>query len=92
MIVQIAFFYFIASKQIDVIIQSKADILSIYSSFSKNTKNLLNNYLKSNEFKNKKQMADLTRKERLRLNKKIIWFKLRIILIIIFSIIGISFF
>jgi hypothetical protein len=90
MIVQIAFFYFIASKQIDVIIQSKAGILNTYSSFSKNTRDFINNYLNSDEFKKKKKISNLTREERLRLNRKIIWYQLRPILIVIFSIILIS--
>lgn len=90
MVVQIAFFYIIASKQIDVIIKSKAEILNIYSKFSKKTRNNLKNYLKSPEFKEKKRQAELTEKERLRLNKLIIWKKLKYLLIVVLIIILVS--
>lgn len=90
MVVQIAFFYIIASKQIDVIIESKADILHNYIQHSTKANENVQKYINSNEFKEKKQAAKLTQKERLRLNRKIIWLKLKPFLIFIFSIVLVS--
>tara|TARA_Y100000589_G_C27166947_1_gene635157 strand:- start:1240 stop:1830 length:591 start_codon:yes stop_codon:yes gene_type:complete len=90
MVVQIAFFYIIASKQIDVIIESKADIIKNYTLHSSKAHKSLQKYMNSDEFKKKKNTANLTKKERLRLNRKIIWIKLQPFLIFIFSIVLVS--
>jgi len=90
MVVQIAFFYIIASKQIDVIIESKADIIKHYTQYSPRANKNMKKYINSKEFQKKKQTAKLTKEERLRLNRKIIWIKLRPFLIFIFSIVLIS--
>ena len=47
-------------------------------------------YIKNKEFKQKQEAAKLTKKERLRLNRKIIWLKLKPFLIFIFSIVLVS--
>ena len=90
MIVQIAFFYIIASKQIDVIIESKADILSNYTKQSHDAKTSVDKYLNSKEFKDKENKARQQKLERLRLNRKIIWIKLKTFLLTVGIIIMIS--
>ena len=90
MVVQIAFFYIIASKQVDVIIESKSDILQHYMKHSKKANEDMQKYINSKEFKQKQEAAKLTKKERLRLNRKIIWLKLKPFLIFIFSIVLVS--
>jgi hypothetical protein len=90
MVVQIAFFYIIASKQIDVIIESKADILHNYTKHSSKANANIQKYINSKNFKEKQNAAQLTKKERLRLNRKIIWIKLKPFLIFIFSIVLVS--
>jgi hypothetical protein len=90
MCVQIIFFYIIASKQIDVIIESKADIINNYVNHSQDTNDILKNYMSSPFFKEKQQHAISQEKLRLELNRKIIWIKLKNFLIVIFTIVGIS--
>ena len=90
MVVQIAFFYIIASKQVDVIIESKSDILQHYMKHSVKANADIQKYINSKEFKQKQEAAKLTKKERLRLNRKIIWLKLKPFLIFIFSIVLVS--
>lgn len=90
MVVQILFFYIIASKQIDVIIESKVDIINEYIKHSDEANDNIKNYLNSDTFKDKHKKALLTEKERMRLNRKIIWLKLKPFLITIFTIVLLS--
>jgi hypothetical protein len=91
MVVQILFFYIIASKQIDVIIESKSDIINKFIEHSNETNDNIKKYLNSNTYKDKYNKGTLTEKERLRLNRKIIWLKLKPFLITVFTIITLSF-
>ena len=90
MLVQILFFYIIASKQVDVIITSKADILKNYMQNSTNAKEVVNLYMNSEIFKDKKDKAKNTAKKRLEINRYLIWLKLKPLLITVAIIIGIS--
>lgn len=91
MVVQILFFYIIASKQVDVIIESKSDIINKFIEHSDKTNDNIKKYLNSNTYKDKYNKGTLTEKERLRLNRKIIWLKLKPFLITVFTIITLSF-
>lgn len=91
MVVQIFFFYFIASKQIDVIIESKADIINKFSESSNILKCKINSYLNSDEFKKNKNYSDEINKKRMKLNLDIIVKRKLVWLIIIGIFIFISF-
>ena len=90
MVVQIFFFYFIASKQIDVIVESKADIINKYSESSELVRNYIKSYLATDEFKRDKKNAAEIEEERMRLNRKIIWKRTSIFLIPVSIVIIIS--
>lgn len=89
MVVQIFFFYIIASKQIDVIVESKTDIINEYIKHSEVGNDIIKKYLESDEYKKEKEYAENTKKRRMELNKKIIWLKLKSILIPVFVILGV---
>jgi hypothetical protein len=91
MVVQILFFYIIASKQIDVIIESKTDIVNEYIKHSDKSNDFIKDYLESDEYKKDREYAKNIKDKRLELNRKIIWLKLKPILIPVFVITGLMF-
>ena len=88
MAVQIVFFYIVASKQIDVIIESKTDIINEYIKHSDKGNDYFKKYLASEEYKKDKEYAKNIKKKRMKLNRMLIWLKLKSILIPVFFILG----
>ena len=87
MIVQILFYYFIVSKQIDEIVISKVGIINTYIKYSKFVNNKIKEFKNSNDYKIKEKQAENTEIKRLSINRNIIWMKLKNFLIIVLSII-----
>jgi hypothetical protein len=91
MLVQIIFFYLIASKQLDTIIKSKIDILNNFKCYDTVESNYLDSkistYVDSDDFIDKKLKSQETKKKRMEVNKKILFEKLKFFLIPILIII-----
>lgn len=91
MSVQIIFFYFIASKQLDTIIKSKVDILKNFITYdtteSTYLKKEIKEYTSNNDFKKKLHASQQTKNKRMEINKLILFQKLKYFLIPILIII-----
>lgn len=70
--VQTGFFYFIASKQFNNVLESKIDILNLYIKSSPSTREQIKNFLNSDEVKEIQKLAKEQEIKRTQMNKDLI--------------------
>ena len=70
--VQTGFFYFIASKQFNNVLESKIDILNLYIKSSPTTREQIKNFLNSDEVKEIQKLAKEQEIKRTQMNKDLI--------------------
>lgn len=85
--VQTGFFYFIASKQFNNVLESKIDILNLYIKSSPTTKEQIKEFLNSDQVKEIQKIASEQEKERTKRNKDLIKKKMLPLLLLVTALI-----
>lgn len=90
--VQTGFFYFVASKQFNNVLESKIDILNLYLKSSPSTRQQVKDFLQSNEVKEIQKLAKEQEIKRTQMNKDLIKQKMLPLLLFVTALIVIIIF
>lgn len=85
--VQTGFFYFVASKQFNNVLESKIDILNLYLKSSPSTRQQVKDFLQSNEVKEIQKLAKEQEIKRTKMNKNLIKRKMLPLLLLVTALI-----
>ena len=85
--VQTGFFYFVASKQFNNVLESKIDILNLYLKSSPSTRQQVKDFLQSNEVKEIQKLAKEQEIKRTQMNKNLIKQKMLPLLLLVTALI-----